>query len=204
MSQPASLQSPIPSSIPSRGATCTRHPEFGAAITCQRCGQFACDVCRTPSIDGLELCPDCAARNGGGLALAGLSERFMAAMADGLTLLPGYVLLILDGALESPMGGILIAAGSVYMLAVLLLQLRHVRRGQSIGKRWQAIRVVRMDGSIPSMSRIILLRNIAVGVLGMIPLFSLIDILFILGEKRRCLHDLLADTRVVSGQPDAA
>jgi uncharacterized RDD family membrane protein YckC len=34
--------------------------------------------------------------------------------------------------------------------------------------------------------------------------YSIADVLFIFGKDRRCLHDLLAGTRVVQGQPEQA
>jgi uncharacterized RDD family membrane protein YckC len=56
---------------------------------------------------------------------------------------------------------------------------------------------VRADGSRVSLGRLILLRNVVVWILSMIPLFSIVDALFIFGEARQCLHDKIADTIVV-------
>ena len=72
-----------------------------------------------------------------------------------------------------------------------------VRNGQSIAKKMLAIKVVRRDGSPVSLGRLFWLRNAIVGVLGVIPLFSIIDALFIFGESRQCIHDKIADTIVV-------
>ena len=33
------------------------------------------------------------------------------------------------------------------------------------------------------------------------PLFSLVNVCFIFREDRRCIHDLIAGTQVVNGQP---
>ena len=71
------------------------------------------------------------------------------------------------------------------------------RNSQSIAKKWLQIKVVRADGSRASLGRLILLRNVVVWILSMIPLFSIIDALFIFGEARQCLHDKIADTIVV-------
>jgi uncharacterized RDD family membrane protein YckC len=71
------------------------------------------------------------------------------------------------------------------------------RNSQSIAKKWLQIKVVRADGSRVSLGRLILLRNVVVWILSMIPLFSIIDALFIFGEARQCLHDKIADTIVV-------
>ncbi|HEX7238519.1 MAG TPA: RDD family protein [Gammaproteobacteria bacterium] len=71
------------------------------------------------------------------------------------------------------------------------------RYGQTIAKRMLEIRVVRSDGSQASLGRIFWLRNVVNGLLGVIPLYEIIDALFIFGERRQCIHDLVADTIVV-------
>jgi uncharacterized RDD family membrane protein YckC len=71
------------------------------------------------------------------------------------------------------------------------------RYGQTIAKRLLEIRVVRSDGSQASLGRIFWLRNVVNGLLGIIPLYGIIDLLLIFGEKRQCIHDLIADTIVV-------
>jgi uncharacterized RDD family membrane protein YckC len=71
------------------------------------------------------------------------------------------------------------------------------RYGQTIAKRLLEIRVVRSDGSQASLGRIFWLRNVVNALLGIIPLYALVDLLFIFGERRQCIHDLLADTIVV-------
>jgi len=71
------------------------------------------------------------------------------------------------------------------------------RYGQTIAKRLLEIRVVRSDGSQASLGRIFWLRNVVNGLLSMIPLYGIIDILLIFGERRQCIHDLIADTIVV-------
>jgi uncharacterized RDD family membrane protein YckC len=71
------------------------------------------------------------------------------------------------------------------------------RNGQSIGKKMLAIKVVRSDGTPASLARLIWLRNVLSWIISLIPLFVLIDNLFIFGERRQCLHDKFADTIVV-------
>jgi uncharacterized RDD family membrane protein YckC len=54
----------------------------------------------------------------------------------------------------------------------------------------------------------VLIRGIVNWIIGAVPMFgglySIADVLFIFGKDRRCLHDLLAGTRVVQGQPEQA
>jgi uncharacterized RDD family membrane protein YckC len=88
--------------------------------------------------------------------------------------------------------------GTLGTLAVLGYQIYLAQYGQSIGKRMRHIRVVRTDGSPASMARILLLRNFIPAIIGSFcGLFGIIDALTIFGEERRCIHDLLADTKVV-------
>ena len=78
------------------------------------------------------------------------------------------------------------------------LTIRYVlRNGQSIAKKITSIKVVRRDGSPVNLGRIFWMRNVANGILSIIPLYGLIEILFIFSESRQCIHDKLADTIVV-------
>ncbi|WP_028455191.1 RDD family protein [Chitinilyticum litopenaei] len=86
--------------------------------------------------------------------------------------------------------------------AGLLLQVVWiVRHGQTLGKYWLGIRVVRSDYSPCGLLRYILLREILMILLKAIPilgnLISLADILAIFRGSLRCLHDDLADTIVI-------
>jgi uncharacterized RDD family membrane protein YckC len=47
----------------------------------------------------------------------------------------------------------------------------------------------------------VLLRGVVNGLLSIIPLYGLVDALFIFREDKRCLHDLIAGTIVVRGNP---
>jgi uncharacterized RDD family membrane protein YckC len=69
--------------------------------------------------------------------------------------------------------------------------------GQTIGKKLLGIKVVRRDGSPATVGRIFWLRNVVNGLLGIVPMYGLIDSLFIFAESRQCIHDKLADTIVV-------
>ena len=69
--------------------------------------------------------------------------------------------------------------------------------GRSIAKKILTIKVVRSDGSPASLGRLIWLRNVVNWLISIIPLYGLIDSLFIFGESRQCLHDKIADTIVV-------
>ncbi len=92
-------------------------------------------------------------------------------------------------------GAMITLAGSVVWC---WLTIRFVlRNGQSIAKKLLGIKVVRADGSSASLGRIFWLRNVVNTLLGIVPLYTIVDALFIFGEPHQCLHDKLADTIVV-------
>ena len=86
----------------------------------------------------------------------------------------------------------------VGFIAWCWLTIKYVREnGQSIAKKILKIKVVRADGSPASLGRIFWLRNFVNGLLGIIPFYGVVELLFIFGEAQQCLHDKLADTIVV-------
>jgi uncharacterized RDD family membrane protein YckC len=79
-------------------------------------------------------------------------------------------------------------------------------RGQTLGKRFLGIRIVRTsDEANPGFARAWLLRALVPGLIGMLPMvgnvFTIVNYSFIFRADRRCLHDLMADTRVVKVTP---
>lgn len=142
--------------------------------------------------------------------LAERSTRLVASIADSLIFfamvyVPLLVFAVLGGVAEgateadvSPtMVGSVVAAG-VGGIAFLWLNLKQMgATGQSLGKKYCHIKVVRSDGSPVALSRLVWLRNVVIWILSVIPLFGIVNVLFIFGESRRCLHDKLADTIVV-------
>ena len=80
-----------------------------------------------------------------------------------------------------------------------VLTIKYVRaNGQSIGKKMLGIKVVRSDGDGASLGRIFWLRNVLNTLIALVPLYGLVDVLFIFSESRQCLHDRIADTIVVN------
>ena len=74
-------------------------------------------------------------------------------------------------------------------------------RGQTIGKRLLNIRIVKMDGSPVGFGSGVVLRSWSMDLIVLVPvigpLVRLLDILFIFGQESRCIHDLIAGTRVI-------
>jgi uncharacterized RDD family membrane protein YckC len=140
----------------------------------------------------------------GEIRLAERGTRLVAALLDTLVLLPGLVLLVAlvilrptgSAAVVGPWGFLLWTLAVVITQAVLL-----TRRGQTLGKRWMKIRVVRLDGSNPGFAWAVLVRSLVNTIAAGVPylgwLYWLVDVLFIFRDDRRCIHDLMAGTQVV-------
>jgi len=82
-----------------------------------------------------------------------------------------------------------------------------VQKGQTIGKRMVGIRIVDYnDGTFLGAGRILGMRGVLPGIIAGIPyvgwLFALVDVLFIFGEERRCIHDHMAGSKVVIGDAE--
>jgi uncharacterized RDD family membrane protein YckC len=97
--------------------------------------------------------------------------------------------------------GIGLLAAAVLTVAIVQLWML-TKRGQTLGKRMLDIRIVRFaDEGNPGFASAVLLRAIVPGVIGAMPyigmVFTLVDICFIFRADRRCLHDLIAGTKVV-------
>jgi len=76
------------------------------------------------------------------------------------------------------------------------------KHGQTIGKRILDMRIVSVDDNkILPIWKLISLRYLPVWIVGYIPVvgpvLGLIDPLFIFREDRRCVHDLIAGTKVI-------
>jgi uncharacterized RDD family membrane protein YckC len=101
-------------------------------------------------------------------------------------------------------GGVfLLALGGLGMIAWVVYNcVLLYGHGQSVGKRVLGLRIVRTDGSRLSFKRFVFLREVPMIVLGLIPFLGrvihLVDVLMIFRESRQCLHDVFADTLVVT------
>jgi hypothetical protein len=92
---------PLPLPATAGAAACAKHARNAAIASCDRCGAFACDLCRIQA-DGRTLCPPCFDR----LAAAGelASARNRIRNYGGMALLFGIVALIpMLGLLSAPL-----------------------------------------------------------------------------------------------------
>jgi uncharacterized RDD family membrane protein YckC len=137
------------------------------------------------------------------LTLAGRGARLGAYILDAVVLgfIPGIVLLFSGigrgpDASPSPIG---LGLAGLFFLGVAVYQLWSLSvRGQTLGKKWLGIKIVKQDGSPVTFGSAVVMRALVPGLLGIVPGFGLIDILFIFRDDRRCIHDLIASTKVVT------
>lgn len=140
------------------------------------------------------------------LPLASRGARLGAVLLDALiafvAFLPGVLLLVIsDGDFGRGIGTALMLVSWLAMVIVQIVLL--VKRGQSIGKIAVGVKIVRdKDDTVPGFVKIYLLRSLIPALIGAIPylglIFALVDALFIFRDDRRCIHDLIAETRVVA------
>jgi uncharacterized RDD family membrane protein YckC len=124
-------------------------------------------------------------------------------MLDGFLYFGALVVVGVPASALSGMGAGGMALLGVFGLAVYQWHLLSTT-GQSLGKKWLKIRIVKVDGSPVDFGSAVLLRSWAfyalagVGSLLVIgSVLPLIDALMIFADDRRCLRDHLAGTKVV-------
>jgi uncharacterized RDD family membrane protein YckC len=142
-----------------------------------------------------------------GLELAGRGARVLATVLDSVSgaiaLLPLAWMFLLQFDPTGANWNLRIALCALPVLVLLAWNgVLLSRRGQTLGKQLLGIRVLRVDGSHCGLARIFFARFLPVTLLGAIPLIgllvSLVDALMLLRDSRRCLHDEIADTIVVT------
>ena len=85
---------------------------------------------------------------------------------------------------------------SIILLIIIIVQIVLLgTRGQTIGKRALKIRIVDYrTGAHPGFTRVVLMRVIVNGLI----VLPLLGTLFIFREDKRCIHDFIANTKVVN------
>lgn len=134
------------------------------------------------------MAPPVAVRKGPADAPRG--SRLLASIIDSACAIAVYLTTLFAGGLFL----MLLGLSALAALQVSFLS----ESGQTIGKKMMAVKIVRFDtGENGGFMINVLLRGIVNGALGLIPFYALIDVLFIFRRDRRCLHDLIAGTKVV-------
>lgn len=136
-------------------------------------------------------------------------QRFIAAMIDGglgiLVSIPFFEHYQLWELMKS--GGTVPTDVSIKMTiyGLFMFFLLHgtllYRYGQTVGKRVMGLAIVTLDGRRPHFMHLILNRYLPQWVAGFVPgigpLLGIIDALFIYRDDKRCVHDLIAGTKVI-------
>ena len=140
---------------------------------------------------------------GNQLPQAGRLTRLAARMLDGLIVgaVGVFAALVIPSVGESGQlfGGLLFVG---FLLGIIIYNLVLLdRAGQTIGKKALGIRIVRLNGDRVSLGRLLGYRWFLVMAISIVPvvgtIFSVVNALFIFGNEQRCIHDYLADTKVV-------
>jgi len=75
-------------------------------------------------------------------------------------------------------------------------------KGQTIGKTVVKTKIVDLNGNLLPFGKLIVLRYLIPWLIAAIPivggLFVVVNMLFIFGAERRCVHDYIAGTRVIN------
>lgn len=161
-----------------------------------------------PPLASLEGGPAAPPFEQGDLATRG--SRLAAVALDALLALPALLIFLVargaSVAAEAPRlsGGALAATSlmSLYFIALLVYQCYLLSiRGQTLGKKWLGVKIVKLDGSPAGFPAAVALRVLVNSLLALVPivgvLYVLVDGLMIFRDDRRCIHDLIAGTRVV-------
>lgn len=97
----------------------------------------------------------------------------------------------------------------IYFISALVIALIYFllngywlyKDGQSIGKKIMGIKIVDEKGKIPPLGITFGYRFLIMLFVSSLPLVGwilfIIEVLFIFGKKRKCLHDYIADTKVI-------
>lgn len=141
--------------------------------------------------------------------LATKGARFGGAVIDGvISILALFPILYLTGFWDTAMS-VEPGLSQLLMMGVLAVVLFFVihgyflaKYGQTVGKKVVGTRIVSVKTEqILPLSKIFLLRVLPINIVVNIPivgaLLALIDILFIFRKDRRCVHDLIAGTKVI-------
>ena len=142
-------------------------------------------------------------------ALARRSSRLAAVAIDYLVVivptgptLAAYLWLERSGGADSALAAI--TNGYALLLAAFVAGQAWLlgRTGQTLGKRLLGIRIVdSVSGEPVPWKRLLFTRYVLNIVLRQVPFYFLVDALFIFGSRRRCIHDRIARTEVISVNP---
>lgn len=147
------------------------------------------------------------------IELAGRWYRLGGALIDGLVFFVLYMpVLMVMGIWETLMKGqqpnfitSLLLAAVCLVIFVLIHGYFLVTNGQTIGKKLLGTKIVSAEThQILPLGKVMALRVVPIQLASLIPLvgpwLGLVDILFIFGKRKQCVHDMIAGTIVIKAQ----
>ena len=138
--------------------------------------------------------------------LASRMKRLFARLLDGVfglvsALVPGFVLTFLSDGNFNPESFLLGAVVGIICFCIYQWYLL-ATTAQTIGKKYLKIKIVNKNGEQAGFFVNVVLREWVMGLIGIIPaiggIIQIVNILFIFRDDRKCIHDLIAGTVVVS------
>ena len=141
--------------------------------------------------------------------LASRGQRLLAAIVDAIIGMAfGIPLMFLMGTWSSVKTGVqppwpLLLGTSAIAFCVFMLVHGYFLKtaGQTVGKKLVGIRIVDLSNELPAFGKLLGARYLPISLVSLVPvvgnILPMIDVLFILGSERRCVHDRIAGTRVV-------
>ena len=116
-------------------------------------------------------------------------------------LIPGFVLTFLSGGSFDPEPFLLGAVVGIISFVIYQWYLL-ATTAQTIGKKYLKIKIVKNDGEKAGFFVNVVLREWVMALIGIFPaiggIIQIVDILFIFRDDRKCIHDLIAGTVVIS------
>lgn len=109
-----------------------------------------------------------------------------------------------DGIMEGVQPGFVYSLGIAVLGIIVFFVINYrylIASGQTVGKKVLEIKIVDLNGNLPVFQPQLVIRYAVYMLPGQIPIvgqiFSFINILFIFTAEKRCIHDLVAKTKVV-------
>lgn len=146
--------------------------------------------------------------------LASRGQRFGAAFVDGLLAIAWSVPLMYAFGIfeyqnqgeEPPFSTMLLFGALGFLIFTLIHGYLLHKNGQTIGKKLLSIRITDLNDNVPPLSKLLGWRYLPISVVSLIPVVGtflpLVDALFVFRSDRRCIHDLIAGTKVVQVAKD--
>ena len=135
--------------------------------------------------------------------MASRSKRFYAFIINfSIFMILPYIFVLVVRAIDPAMAesDAFMSAIGFLLIAIVIIQFTMLSvSGQDIGKKILKIKIVKYStGENGGFYPNVLLRVVLNGVFSIIPIYPFIDLLWIFKEHQRCLHDIIADTKVVN------